>query len=79
MNFYLLKVGDRVRRRHVWDGSSNAGAPIGPALMIVKVYPGEAFTIYQLLDGRTEFEFNRYPEPLETQWAHESKPTQIAS
>ena len=68
----LLKAGDRVRRRHPWDGSSNAGMPIGPVVTIIKVYPAETFAMYQLLDGRTEFDFNLYPESSETRWEHEN-------
>jgi len=73
MNHSLLKVGDRVRRRHPWDGSSKAGMPIGPVLTIAKIYPAQPFAIYQFLDGRTEFEFNLYTNPFEMKWNHESR------
>ena len=69
MNQSTLKVGDRVRRRHPWDGSSRAGMPLGPLLSIVKVYGGEPYPIYQLLDGRTEFEFNLCKDQVEV-FAH---------
>ena len=58
MNDSMLKVGDNVRRRQLWDGSERAGNPVGPLLTIVKAYPVETFAIYQLADGRSEFEFN---------------------
>ena len=76
INQPLFKIGDRVRRRHAWDGSSRSGVPMGPALTITRVFSGEAFAIYQLLDGRTEFEFNL---AVETQWLCEAKSERLAS
>jgi hypothetical protein len=39
--------------------------PMGPVLTITKVYTAEPFSIYRLLDGRTEFECNLHPVPLD--------------
>jgi hypothetical protein len=75
----LFKTGDRVQRRHAWDGSSKAGVPTGPVLTIARVFRGEPCAIYQLLDGRTEFEFNLSAESVESQWLHESKTERLAS
>lgn len=58
MNEPSFKIGDRVRRTHPSDGTLRAGLPIGPLLTILKVFPSEPVAIYQLLDGKTEFEFN---------------------
>jgi hypothetical protein len=68
----LFKVGDRVRRTHPWDGTLRAGLPVGPLLTIIKVFPSEPVAIYQLLDGKTEFEFNLLKEDvisLHQKWA----------
>jgi hypothetical protein len=73
MQHSQFKVGDRVRRRHAWDGSSRAGMPIGLLLTIAKVYPGEPFAIIQFVDGRTEFEFNPHMNPFENAWEREAK------
>jgi hypothetical protein len=75
----LFKIGDRVRRRHAWDGSSRSGVPTGPILTITRIFSGETFAIYQLLDGRTEFEFNLCADAVESQWLCESKSERLAS
>ncbi|HYF50104.1 MAG TPA: hypothetical protein VEJ63_11910 [Planctomycetota bacterium] len=74
-----FKVGDRVRRRHAWDGSEMAGLPIGPVLTITKVFEGAPFTVYQLLDGRTEFEFSLFREAFELQFETKDHANKIAS
>jgi len=74
MNYPNLTVGDRVQRRHPWDGSEMAGRPVGSFLAITKVYSAETFTIYQLADGRSEFEFNVCAEHSDMQWEHEARP-----
>ena len=53
-----FNVGDAVRRRQPWDGSEESGAPSGPVLSVTKVYPCDTFTICELSDGRSEFDFN---------------------
>lgn len=53
-----LYVGDLVRRTHPWDGSEQAGMPVGPLLTVRKIYPNEPYAICELSDGKTEFECN---------------------
>jgi hypothetical protein len=66
-----LYIGDLVRRTHPWDGSVNAGSPVGPLLMVRKIYPNEPFAICELSDGKTEFECNleKYSISLDEQAA----------
>jgi hypothetical protein len=53
-----LRHGDFVRRVHPWDGSREAGTPVGPLLSVRKVHPLEPVAVCELSDGRSEFECN---------------------
>jgi hypothetical protein len=74
-----LKVGDRVRRCHPWDGSSRAGTPVGAVLTITRVFEGEPFNLCKLLDGKTEFEFLLFKEPFEVQFESNALADKLAS
>ena len=75
----ILRVGDRVRRRRAWDGSAEAGNPLGPSLTILRVYRAETFSICQLADGGSEFEFNLFADCSEIQCESQRQTVRLAS
>ena len=62
-----MKAGDRVRRRHIWDGTALAGKPEGPALTVKSVEPhrpvdgsGAGNVVRLVEDADWVFEHNLY-------------------
>lgn len=64
-----MKVGDRVRKIHVHDGTANAGQAVGPVLTIIEIGGqrcidgvGGKDVIIVLSDGTWEFSWNLVQE-----------------
>lgn len=61
-----MEIGDKVRRQHVWDGTTNGGKPIGEVLTVIDIvdhsWHGGAMVeekvVAKLSDGQEEFVWN---------------------
>jgi hypothetical protein len=69
MRRHIVKVGDRVRKIHVFDGGPKAGTPVGPVLIVEEIIdhtpvdgPGEKGAIAVLSDGSWAHIWNLVPQ-----------------